>query len=126
MISLGNLGESAVYHDLLKRGHPVYFSMAEGAKFDFISDINGKLRSIEVKSSATRNRADTGYVVKIKRSKRKKEEDFDNTRIDILAVYIEPLDKIIYFNAKLIKQKTAIVIPDVAKVLDFRRSSMLR
>lgn len=110
---VGALGESAVYHDLVKRGYFIYFTMAEGAPFDFVSyKENEGFKVIEVKTTQRRNKQNTGWIVKIKRSKLNREEDFDNTEIDVLAVYLAKLDKILYLDAKKVTQKTQIVVSD--------------
>jgi predicted AAA+ superfamily ATPase len=110
---MGSLGESAVYHELLKNGYTVYFTMSDGAKFDFVAYKEDKgLQSVEVKTTGRRNKNDTGWIVKIRRSRYKQEHDFDNSEIDILAVYIEPIEQILFFNAKDITQKTSFEISD--------------
>lgn len=113
MNTIGTIGESAVYHDLLKKKYTVYFTMSEGAKFDFIAYRKDKgVQTVEVKTTQTRTPEDTGWKVKLKRSKKNKEDPFDSSEIDILAVYVEPLGVIHYIDAKSVTNVASMTIPD--------------
>lgn len=104
----GSVGEIATQLDFLKRGYEVYSPATDNAKYDFLVHKDGLIETVEVKSTSVK-RGEL-WRVQLKRVRSNKNENrimnFDNSQVDYLAVYIEPLDKVVIYKAKDIKSKT--------------------
>lgn len=104
----GSVGEIATQLAFLKRGYEVYSPATDNAKYDFLVHKDGLIETVEVKSTSVK-RGEL-WRVQLKRVRSNKNENrimnFDNSQVDYLAVYIEPLDKVIIYKAKDIKSKT--------------------
>lgn len=48
---VGNVGESAVLYEFVKRGIPVYVPFGDNEACDLIAEFNGKLQKIQVKTA---------------------------------------------------------------------------
>jgi hypothetical protein len=70
----------------------------------------GKVQRVEVKTTRRRNKNDSAWIVDIRRSYG--DLDFDPTLVDLLVVFIEPINKIEIFKSGDVKSKTQITIPD--------------
>lgn len=107
----GALGELAVAKELALLGHEIYVPMTDSSGYDLLCVINDKPLRVEVKSTSKPN-ASGSYVLQIKKVRSNKTtnkiSDFDNTKVDILALYLEDIDKVILLDAKLVTQKSAI------------------
>lgn len=110
----GNLGEISAIKEFIRQGFEVYKSVSDNSLYDFIAAKDGELFKVEVKSTKTSPRSNGVYKVQLKRVRSNKNENrihyFDNSRIDILVIYIEIEDKILLFNAKDLKVKTELTI----------------
>lgn len=106
----GSIGEIATQLEFLKLGYEVYSPATDNAKYDFIVHKDGNLKTVEVKSTSVK-RGDY-WVVQLKRVRSNKNENkilnFDNSQVDYLAIYIEPLEKVVIYKAKDVKTKTAL------------------
>jgi hypothetical protein len=117
-IQVGAIGEAAVKLDMIKKGYEIYNGQ-ESSYFDFIVvDPNTrKPLTVEVKSTRCRTPADTGWLVRIGKSRfwrteKNNTQPFDNENVDILAVYIEREDRVVYFKGSEVKQRHKISIKD--------------
>lgn len=108
---LGTVGETTVKLYFLKRGHEVYTG-DDNTSCDFIAlnPSKGVTKRVEVKTTRRRNKGDTAWIVDIRRSYG--DLPFDPSLVDLLAVYIEPVDEIRIFDAKDITQKTSLTLTD--------------
>jgi len=116
MIKSGALGELAAMKHFLSRGYEVYTAVTDSSTYDIILAKNGQLLRVEVKTTAARTKNDKGWVVHLKRVRPNKTQNkihpFDSSRIDLLAVYITPLDRVLIFEAKELQQRSALSILD--------------
>ena len=112
----GNLGELAAQLEFAKMGYEIYSPAVDNTTFDFLLHRDGLIESVEVKTTSTRNLRDTGWVVQLKSVRSNKTQNnirnFDNTKMDYLVVYIQPMDKIFIFKFSEISNKTTITIFD--------------
>ena len=92
---IGNIGETAVTLDLMKRGYPVFSEMGDSSKVDLITLVDHKPIKIQVKSYPIIN--DTiGLCLWSKGPGYKyfyKPDDFD-----VFAAYVQDLDIVLYFT----------------------------
>lgn len=113
----GSVGEIAAQLSFLKQGYEVYAPVTDNTTFDFMVHRDGILETVEVKSTNTRTRQDTGWVVQLKSTRSNRNtnriKNFDNTKMDYLSVYVEPLDKIITYRTLDVQSKSALVIRDL-------------
>lgn len=111
-MKIGNLGELSVAKELAKQGYEIYAPMGDNATYDLLIAKDGIVSRVEVKSTSTIRGA--GYVVQIKKVRANKNQNaitnFDNTHIDILAVYIVPEDRVILFDAKEVTVKSTLTV----------------
>lgn len=106
---IGALGESKAQSEFIKRGFEVYIGTSN-SYYDFLANKDSKILRVEVKSTARRNKSNTGWIFDIRRSFGNL--PFDNTKIDRLCLFIQPLDILIIKNAKDVKQKTEFLVLD--------------
>jgi len=103
MNNLGILGESRVISELIKCKYEVFTQFSGKAPFDMVAYKDSTLYRVEVKSTRTRTKYDTGWEVQLKRSRPNRSSNiihkFDNTSCDILAIYIEPLDEVLLIQS---------------------------
>lgn len=104
----GSIGEIATQLEFMKMGYEVYSPATDNARYDFIAHKDGKLYKVEVKSTSRKVRDVWKVQLKKVHSNRSSNRiaNFDNTLVDFLSVYIEPLEKVIILKAKDVTSKT--------------------
>lgn len=112
MIKSGALGELAAMKHFLGLGYEVYTAVTDSSTYDIILAKDGQLYLVEVKTTAARTKNNKGWVVHLKRVRPNKIHPFDNSRIDLLAVYITPLDRVVIFEASKLQQRSTLSILD--------------
>lgn len=116
---VGSLGEMKAACYFLENGYEVFFQFDGKAPFDFILFKDNAFKTVSVKTTSTKTYGNWTVQLKSIRSNKTKNriENFDNSIIDFLVIYIKPIDKLIVYDAKTIKQKTAmqIVIGELAE-----------
>lgn len=114
MIKKGSVGEIAAQLEFLKRGYEVYSPATDNTTFDFIVQKDGVLETVEVKTTTVRTPNLTGWTVQLKSTRPNRSGNtikmFDNTKMDYLCVYLEPIDKVIIMRASSIKARGALVV----------------
>lgn len=112
-MKVGNIGELATQLEFAKLQYEVYTPAVDNAKYDMVvASPDGKLLKVEVKSTqCTRN---GNWIVALRKTRHNKTTttvtDFSNDVVDILAVYIVPLEEVILLEAKKITQKTTLTV----------------
>lgn len=112
---IGDVGELKAQMYFLQKGFEVYAGNVGNTYYDFIA-INARhvdtpvVYKIEVKSTTTRNKANTGWTFNIRKSFG--DVHFDKTKVDYLCCYIEPIDKLFVVKASEVKQKREYLITD--------------
>ena len=117
MIKSGALGELAAMKHFLTLGYEVYTAVTDSSTYDIILAKDGLLQRVEVKTTAARTKNDKGWVVQLKRVRPNKTQNkihpFDSSRIDLLAVYITPLDRVVVFDARDLHQRATLSVLDI-------------
>lgn len=122
---LGTLSEIKVMCRLVEEGYDVFNQIAGKSPIDMIALKNGELKRVSVKSTQSKNSNSNNWCVQLKTVRSNKTKNtitnFDNTSCEILAIYIEPEDRVILYNAKDILTKTILIIkPIMAEQADWR------
>jgi len=102
---LGNLGETKVALEFLKNGFEVYQSVGEGSKFDLVVHKDDILKSVQVKTSRYFREPSNAWQFTLCRN-----NSFDNSGIDILALYVEPEDKVVYYDCSKVTNTSKIYV----------------
>lgn len=109
---LGALGEARTIAELIRNDYTVFTQFDGKAPFDLVAYKDDKLFRVSVKSTA--NLKNNKYSVKINATRHNGIKNwsipFDNTSVDILAVYLEQEDKVILFPAETITSTSRLII----------------
>ena len=115
-MDLGSLGKSKVISELIKKEYDVFTEFEGKSPFDLVAHKEQKLYRVEVKSTQRRTKYNTGWEVQIKKVRPNRSKavihNFSSDQCDILAVFIEPLDKVILIQSSEIKTKSMLTILD--------------
>jgi len=110
----GNIGEISVIKRLIKDGYEVYLSVLDNSSYDMLAVKDGLVSKVEVKSTNVKGKSINSYVVQIRKVRPNKSENkiyhFDNSKVDILAIYVVDLDEVILMDAKNIINKSTLTI----------------
>lgn len=110
----GTIGEVTVLLEFIKQGYEVYKPFTENTEYDLIVAKDGKIMTVEIKSTKTNKNKHGSYKIQLKKVRSNKSSNkitnFDNSKIDILAVHIEKEDTVLIFDAKTILAKTELSI----------------
>ena len=113
---LGALGKSRTVSEFLRLGYDVFQEYDGKSPFDLAVYRDNAFSRVECKSTATRTRHDTGWLVELKRVRANTKsniiKNFDNTSCEFLSIYIEPIDRVIIIPASEITNKSQIAIRD--------------
>ncbi len=116
MNNLGTIGEAKVLTYFVERGYNVFTQFDGKAPFDLVIYKEGTLKRVSVKSTAYCNLARTPkcWTVELKSTRLNRTKTvirkFDNSTCDLLAVYIQPEDRVEVFDSKDIKATCALTI----------------
>ena len=117
-MELGSAGKAKAILYFITKGYDVFTEFEGKSPFDFIIHKDGILKRVEVKTTKTRAKAkyNTGWVFQIKRVRpnrtKAKIYKFDKKQCDILAFYIQPIDKLIIKETDSISSTCAHTIFD--------------
>lgn len=99
---LGSLAEAKVIAKLVESGFDVFVQFSGKAPFDLVAYRDGKILRVQVKGTASKNRYGI-YQVQLKAVRANRTGNtiryFDASQCDVLAVYVEPLDKVCFLMA---------------------------
>ncbi len=112
---MNNLSEAKVLAKFAENRMHVFTQTTGKAPVDMILLEKNNLYKISVKSTGSlKNKDTTSYLIELRRIRTNKHKNviynFDNKVCDILAVYINELDKICFIPANLIKTKGQIAL----------------
>ena len=90
----GNIGESIILTEFVKRGIQVSIPFGDNARYDLIAEFNGKLNKIQVKYCArvTENNSVSCPTASSKNHTTNKTLDTYVNDVDYIAFYIQPWD----------------------------------
>ena len=98
---IGYIGEQCVFAELAKLGWIVYQDLSGKGPYDCIIFKENRILTVQVKSSSSRTQHNTGWAVGVGSVRSNKTQNvvhkFDNTKQDILAIYLNTIDKVIFF-----------------------------
>lgn len=111
----GGIGEIQALADLSREGFIVFVPVSDGSPIDIVAIKPKTLNTFKVEVKTTKYSINgKDWIVQLKRVRSNKTVNrvypFNNTIVDILAVYISPLDRVVFYRAKDIQAKTAITI----------------
>lgn len=119
---LGNLGESKAITKFIEEGFDIFTQFSGHNPFDFVIHKDSKLYKVEVKTTTTKTN-NNSYIVYIEgtaygpdRSIKHKPLDVDN--VDILVVYIQPIDTLCFFHMKDLDNKCSITLRETRTALN--------
>lgn len=99
---IGNLGELRVAYELTKLDYEVYTGFGGKTSCDLLVVKDGIVEKVQIKSTSYKNRYGSWYVmVQTVRSNKNLNvvKPYDKSLYDILAVYIEPEDRVIIYRS---------------------------
>lgn len=106
---LGSLAEAKVVAKLVENDFDVFVQFSGKAPFDLVAYRDGRLLRVQVKGTASKNRYGM-YQVQLKAVRANRTGNtiryFDASQCcDVLAVYVEPLDKVCFLRANEISAR---------------------
>ena len=110
---LGEIAEAKVLGYLMQQGYRVYLPFSDNGPVDMIAYKEDKLIRVSVKGTSRLN-SKKGWRITLCTTSRRKTgvaiNYFDKTSCDVIAAYIEPLDKVILIDVKKIDVKREIAV----------------
>lgn len=108
---IGNIGESRVLFEFVKRGIPVYLPFGDNESADIIADFNGKLNKIQVKTTTFEK---TPGSIEFNIAKRPTGEGkriaYNDNQVDYFALYAVNLDEVFLVPFSRITSKSTFTI----------------
>ena len=108
-LDIGTAGEHLVCADLILKGHKAFLSAA-GLHYDILTDLNGSLIKIQVKTtrkpspiSLIKDRSKR-YLINIRRMGKNGRKEYTEKEVDVFAVVALDIKKIAYIPIKKIQQ----------------------
>jgi hypothetical protein len=112
LVRLGVVGETVVKLRLLLLGYEVYVG-DDNTSVDLIAlnPVLGTPLKIEVKTvKIRRNSSNTGYKVDLRKGY--SEEPLRTSRVDFVAIYVEPKNVVVFLPSTLVDGKTSFTLKD--------------
>ena len=110
----GNYAEQIVACEFMKKGFEVYQNVGEQNRFDLIVYKDGEgVKTVQVKSTTCLRKDSDAWKVTLETSHRgSKKVPLNKKDLDILAVFVIPLDKVFYFdmNSKDFKNECSLTL----------------
>lgn len=108
------LAEMKVATVLTEQGYEVFNQISGKSPFDFVAHKDGSLLKVEVKSTMTKASKYGSWEIAIKRTRSNRTSStthhFNGDLYDILAIYIHEIDRVCFFNSKLVTNQSSITI----------------
>lgn len=106
----GNIGESIVLAEFIKRGIQVSIPFGDNARYDLIADFNGKLNRIQIKYCGNYNEINQSWICPCASSTNhttnKHRTTYEND-VDYMAFYLAQIDTVLLVSiTELIGKKT--------------------
>ena len=111
----GRLGEAKVLTHFVAEGFEVYVPFTDNSVHDLIVSKDGVVQTVSVKYTSTPSRKGTGWRVHLRQQSPlygggMAVRRFDPTAVDLLAVYISPLDQVVVVPSSSIRGETETVV----------------
>lgn len=111
---LGTLAEIKVASHLVEQRHEVFVGWGGKTSCDLICIQDGILKRVQVKGCATCDPSSKSWIIQLRsiRSNRSQNtiKKFDASICDLLAVYIQPEDRVVLFDAAPLNGRNTISI----------------
>lgn len=110
---IGTLGELKVAEEFIKADYSVFTQLSGKEPFDLIAYKDGTTLKVQVKSTSVRGKYGRFFIMlQTCRPNRTGTtiKKFDNTTVDILAVYLQELDTVCYFKASEVLVKRGLTL----------------
>lgn len=111
-VEFGRLGEAAVLKHFVSEGYEIFSPLFGNTSIDLIVIKEGKVFRVEVKT--TKFAKGSSYEVQLRSSRPNRTgttiRKFDGNRCDLLAIYVEPEDRVIVKTAKDLDGRSTISI----------------
>jgi PD-(D/E)XK endonuclease len=105
---LGSLAEAKVIAKLVENKFDVFIQFSGKASFDLVAYRDGQLYKIQVKGTSSKTRYGV-YQVQLKAVRANRTGNtihyFDTSQCDVLAIYVEPLDKVCFLRTEEIRAR---------------------
>lgn len=102
---LGTLGELRAIEEFIKIGFNIYTPLSGKEPYDFIACRKNELIKVQVKSTSCKTK-NNSYQIGIKSVRSNRTTNtiklFDPSQCDILAAYIQPLNKVCFIKASMV------------------------
>ena len=115
-MDIGSLGKAKAICKLIEDGYDVFMELDGKSPFDLVGHKDGKLFRIEIKSTNTRTKYNTGWEVQIKKVRSNKTKskitNFNKDQCDLLVIYIHGLNSVFIIPSNEVKTKSILTIYD--------------
>lgn len=105
----GNIAESKVLTYFLELGYEVYLPFGTATTNDMVVIKDNTTKRVSVKSTSSKSKSGK-WEVRVRQITHLGTTLFDNSKTDLLVVYIIPENRIVVLEAKDIKAKTGISV----------------
>lgn len=110
----GRLAEVKVAAWMIENGYEVYLPLSDGSVYDMLVVRDDQTQRVSVKYTSERKPSGKWRVCLVQTSRRNNSEmhtvKFDNSRYDVLAVYIGPEDRIVLIPCNEISAMTEVSV----------------
>ena len=110
----GTVAELRVAADMARCGYEVFVPVGGKASCDLIGILDGTLQRFEVKSTS-RSVNPCSWTVELRQKRPNRTsvttKKFNATNSDILAIYIEPEDRVVYMQSSDMHDRTSVDVP---------------
>ncbi len=107
---LGSLAEAKVLSKLVESQFDVFVQFSGKAPFDLVAHWGGEVQRVSVKGTSTKIRE--AYQVQLREVRPNRTGNvvrhFDPARCDVLAVYVEPVDKVCFLRSDEVSSKSVL------------------
>ena len=116
---LGSIAESRVLTELLKCEFSVFVQFSGKEPFDLAAYRDGIFVRIQVKSTTVRSLKGDSFIVQLKSVRHNRTKNtikrFDSSLCDVLAVYVDELDRVCFIRASDLEGQCCFQIADAGK-----------
>lgn len=114
----GKIGESKVLCELIEQDYDIYLPYSDGTPFDLIASKDNKLYRVSIKYTSFFDKG--AWVVGLRNVSRRNNGEvcvkkFDKNSCDILAVYIQPENRIVLIESKNISATCSLAVAPLTR-----------
>jgi len=102
----GALGEHGVIKYLLSKSLPVFKSICDNSRIDLVTEVDGKLVKIQVKTTSSKDGKAWLYTKKSCLN-RKYNYSYEEGDVDVFALYVDDIDRVFFISSKEATKNTS-------------------